>query len=179
MAFNEGQISLRVKFQDNTANTYTKSYTLNPNHPDCADLATIASAAGKTNLDAIMPILENVTKAKVLSYVVGQEFASDAAGNGAGDWDDKAIISVLIDAPDQPGKRGNIYVQAPDDGIFVGDAAFGPESEDIDPADNALQVFLALYQSTEVDDDLAPGGVFLFSDGEQMKDAPGAKGRKH
>lgn len=175
MAFVADKISLKLECQDNTAKSYTKTFELNPAHPDCANLATIASAAGLTNIAAIIAKWEAVSQTEVLSYNVSQKYREDTPVNGAGDWNDYASISVNLATA---GKKATLKIQAPENGIFIGDAAFGPDSETVDAADTALLEFLALYADTQVDSDTDPEGTLLLSDGEEMNDTPGATGHK-
>lgn len=176
MAFNPRRLRVTYSVQDNTAKERAWPVALNPTHPDCTDLATVASAPGITNLTAAAAKMEAVTLGKITKFTVSQEYVSDAAGNGAGDNDDKAVISVAVYGT--PGKRANLFIPAPAPDIFMGNGAFGPESETVDPSDAALMEFLQLFVATEVNSDTDPTGVFLFSDGEQVDDVPAAKGRK-
>ena len=176
MAFNARKLRVTYSVQDNTAKERAWPVQLNPAHPDCTNLATVAGAGGLTNLAAAAALMEAVTLGKITKFTVSQEFVSDAAGNGAGDNDDKAVVSVSVYGT--AGKRANLFIPAPAPTIFVGDGAFGPESETIDPADADLLAFLDLFVATEVNSDTVPAGVFLFSDGEQVDDVPAAKGRK-
>ena len=174
MAFNASKLTFTMMCQDNTARAYPKVFELNPAHPDVVNLATIATAAGKANLDAIAARWAAVSQTKVLSYNIKQEYLNDAAGDGAGDWHDIASISTQLATV---GKKATVRIQAPELAIFVGDGAFGPESETVDPADAALLSFLELYQESQgATGD--PAGTLLISDGEEMSDTPAPKGRK-
>ena len=176
MAYTAGKIKLQIEYEDVSTSRRTKTLELNPAHTDCTNLATIGSAAGKTNLDAIAAKFAAVTLCKLIKYTVSQEFVSDSAATPAGDADDKAVVSVAL--AEGGGKRGNIYIPAPVNTIFINEGAYGEDAETIDPADAGLLEFLALYVDTQVDDDTDPEGTLLLSDGEEASDTLSPKGRK-
>lgn len=167
MAFSPTNTRVRFYVEDNTAKERAWPVTLNPSHEDCTSLAVIASTPGIANLTSIASTMGAVTQGKITRFEVVQTYVSDASGTGAGDHDDKAIVSINLETL---GKRANLYIPAPASTIFVGDGAYGPESETVDPADSALLAYLALYKAT--------GGTLLLSDGEKASDTLGPKGHK-
>ena len=151
---------------DKGGNKSTLRYTLNPAVAEFVDLATASSAAGLARLDAARARLEAVTDANVISQILGQYWEEDDQANeyGAGEVEELAIITGRIDGYTK--KSHSIRIPAPSDGIFMNDAAPGPEANQIDTNDAALLAWMASFQATTG----AAAGDFLVSDGESMTD---------
>ena len=151
---------MRVKIADLTGQIVTKTFDFN------STPTTIGAAltAGQSALAAIA----GVTQGEIVGYSVSEEYREDTVIYGLGDKNDKVIITAPIDGV--TGKSANLYINAPDPGIFVNDAAAGPEAEKLDAADTAVVAFVDLFRAT--------GGTFLVSDGEQLSDTGVARGYK-
>lgn len=171
----QGAMKLSAVLQDGKAKSITKRFEVNPGHADMADAAAIVSANGLINLEAIRAKIEAVSQMSLQKFQLSVELTNDAATNGAGSHLDAAIATVDLETT---GKKAQIVIPAPEDGIFIGDGAFGPSAETLDSADAGLQEFVALFKATSVDSVTDPEGVFLISDGEKLSDTTGIGGKK-
>jgi len=129
------------------------------------DLTAATNAQALTDTAAILAALDAVTEAKVERYEVREVFIEDAFAYpaDASNWV-KASITVNLETA---GKRANITIPAPEDGIF--NATTGP-GHDIVKADAAvLLTYIGLFQS---------GGEATISDGEVVDATPSIDGRR-
>lgn len=173
-AFVSKGLFFRVKVADLTGSISTLRFEINTSHPDLTNLVTLAGANGQTTLAAIITSLNAVTKGKVVGYSEGEEFADDGSAFGTGDNDDKAVCTADIDGI--VGKTATFKIPAPEDTIFINDAAAGPLAETLDAADAALLAYAKMFQATETT--VTSEGACLISDGEQLADDPVVRGRK-
>lgn len=173
-AFVTKGLFFRVKVADLTGSISTLRYQVNTSHPDLTNLVTLAGANGQTTLDDVIAKLNGVTKGKVVGYSMGEEFADDGSAFGTGDNDDKAVCTADIDGI--VGKTATFKIPAPEDTIFINDAAAGPLAETLDAADAALLAYAKMFQATETT--VTSVGACLISDGEQLADDPVVRGRK-
>ncbi len=174
MAFVTKGLFFRVKVADLTGAISTLRFQINTGHPDLTNLVTLAGANGQTTLDDVITKLNAVTKGKVVGYSMGEEFADDGTAFGTGDNDDKAVCTADIDGI--VGKTATFKIPAPEDAIFINDAAAGPLAETLDAADAALLAYAKMFQATETT--VTSEGACLISDGEQLADNPVVRGRK-
>lgn len=174
LAFVSKGLFFRVKVADLTGSISTLRYQINTSHPDLTNLVTLAGANGQTTLTDVITELNAVTKGKVVGYSMGEEFADDGSAFGTGDNDDKAVCTADIDGI--VGKTATFKIPAPEDTIFINDAAAGPLAETLDAADAALLAYAMMFQATELT--VTSQGACLISDGEQLADAPVVRGRK-
>lgn len=164
---------VRVILADNTGEKVTKPYEVNP--AALADLAALDAAYPGGVLDDVLNQIAAVTNATVVGLVLGEEFREDTVIYGLGDKDAQATVTADIDGI--VGKTANMVIPAPADGIFIGDAAPGPDAERIDATDVDLLNYVGLFRATYAAGPPATG-VFLLSDGEQLSDTAVPKGYK-
>ena len=120
-----------------------------------ADIETAVTDAG-----TLIAALNAITDGVITSYSVGEEFNEDAtfvAAEGV-QVENVAIVSVRLDNTEE--KWAQLRIPAPNVGIFL--ATTGTKSNEIDPADSALNTFLDLF--------VADTGICKISDGEYIAD---------
>lgn len=138
---------MHVDLVDTGGNKSTKKYKL-----VAADFATAQAAA-----TSILAGLAGVTEALVKSYRLGEALVEDAAVYGSGEIENIGqVVAKLETAP----KTVNIEIPAPLPALFVG--ASGPDYNVLDPANVALQTYIALWEAS---------GVASLSDGEFVRDS--------
>lgn len=120
-------------------------------------LTAATAEAAETDAATILTLLGAVTDAEVLSYHVGGVWEDPDVTYGAGEIENVAIASCRIDAEEV--KYASVRIPAPVDGIFV--AASGPLYNELDPSDNPLRSYLAIF---------ATGNEATLSDGETIVD---------
>lgn len=155
MALVSAGFFLTVDIADSGGNKSRLSYSLTS-----ADLATAV-----TDVATILAELDPVTDGVVTGYRFGEAYAEDTAFFAVAGVQIENIASIVarIDAP--MAKYANIKIPAPAPGIFQ--AANGPLSNEIDPADTDLVAYLNLFETA--------GGVVTLSDGETLV-SPGTAG---
>lgn len=128
-------------------------------------LTSLDIATALTDAAADVALLEAVTDAIVFSYNVGQGFEEDTVLYAAEGVHIEDIASIVAKIDDPEVKFAQIKIPAPNVGIFQ--AATGPLSNEIDPADAALVAYLNIWETT--------GGNATLSDGETLV-SPGTAG---
>lgn len=163
MALTQRPVEFFAVVKDRGANTARVTYK------SSIDNNTDAEA----ELTAFIAAFSALTEAKVIKagYSWVQEETDQTVGTGNGEVEKKAEISVALvqTTPPAPGQTrfGQVTIPAPVPGIFQ--AASGPLYNVIDPADTALQTFLALFT-----EDLANGNLTLSD--YQVADNPATLG---
>jgi len=154
MALAQKKVFLNVVLADGAGNKATVPLSF-----DYADFAALATAvAGGAHTTAITH-LEAVTRARVVAYSIGVQFAENANyfAEAGVQIEDIASISCLIDG--EPLKRATLRIPAPESGIFVGST--GENANIVDTTDSDLLAWLEHFSSD---------GECLVSDGEQIAD---------
>lgn len=159
MSLVQRKVFLNISLADAAGNK--ASLNLETRYADLAALNT-----GHTTNDeifgvgGIIPSLEAVTDAQVVGVAFGVKYEEDTNFFGAAgsEVENHALITAKIAG--NPGKKANLRVPAPNDGVFLG--ATGENRNIVDTTDAAMQTWLAFFES---------GGKMYVSDGEDLADS--------
>lgn len=131
-----------------------------------ADLAALNT--GHTTNDeifgvgGIVPLLEAVTQATVLSVTMAVKYGENSAFYGAAGSEVENVALITAQVAGVPGKKVNLRIPAPEDGIFLDTS--GENRNIVDTADADAIAWLALFEVAAT-----PG--FDISDGENIADS--------
>ena len=107
----------------------------------------------------IIPTLEAVTDATVVSVSFGVKYEEDTNLYGAAGSEVEALALITAQVAGNPAKKVNLRVPAPVDAIFLGTT--GENRNIVDTSNTNIQAWLALFESP---------GKFYVSDGENIAD---------
>lgn len=153
--------SLTVELADNSGQTTNKTY----------ELQSADAAAAATDAAAILAALGAVTQAVVKSYSIGHNFVENALVLPASGVENQNTALLSIRLASDPTKYARHRIPAADPAIFV--AASGAGANVVDTGDAAVNVYVALFTSTNEayisDGELADGALDFSGKRQHVK----------